>query len=57
MVGYSLETAQGLMQLSNPKNAAAGRSHFGAKHVGIRQGVPAIKHKANGGERTAQGVQ
>ncbi len=57
MVGCPLETAQGLMQLSNPKNAAAGRSHFGAKHVGIRQGVPAIKHKANGGERTAQGVQ
>ena len=56
MVGYSLETAQGLMQLSNPKNAAARRSHFGAKHVGIRQGVPAIKQEANGGERT-EGVQ
>jgi|APCry1669188879_1035177.scaffolds.fasta_scaffold28102_2 hypothetical protein len=44
------------MQLSNPNNVVRGRSHFGANHVGIRQGVPAIKHKANGGERT-EGVQ
>ncbi len=57
MVGYSLETAQGLIQLSNPNNAVRGRSHFGAKHVGSRQGVPAIKHEANVGERTTQAVQ
>ena len=57
MVGYSLETAQGLMQLSNPNNAVRGRSHFGAKHVGSRQGVPANPHEANLGERTTQGEQ
>ncbi len=45
------------MQLSNPNNAVRGRSHFGAKHARSRQGVRANKHEANGGERTAQGVQ
>jgi len=57
VVGYSLETAQGLVQLSNPNNAVRGRSHFGAKHVGSRQRVPVNPHEANVGERTTQGEQ
>lgn len=55
MVGYSLETAQALMQLSNPDNAVLCLSQFGAEHAGSRQGVPACKHEANVGEPTTQG--
>lgn len=54
MVGYSLETAQGLVQLSNPNNAVLCLSKFGAEHAGSRQGVPANPHEANVGQRTTQ---